>query len=149
MGSGVLLAALVVLWFVVLVPMVVTRGDARPAEAGIAPGRTLKRRRAVDPAVHADTERVAVDRDALRRTGEVAAVQRRRRPGRRRHRLRRHRRLPPARGQRLTPAGAAPGSPPVAVPARPDGTVAVRGAVAQSGSAPRSHRGGQGFKSPQ
>ena len=35
MGSGVLLAALVVLWFVVLVPMVVTRGDARPAEAGV------------------------------------------------------------------------------------------------------------------
>ena len=29
MGSGVLLAALVVLWFVVLVPMVVTRGDAQ------------------------------------------------------------------------------------------------------------------------
>ena len=71
MGSGVLLAALVVLWFVVLVPMVVTRGDARPAEAGIAPGRTLKRRRAVDPVVHADTERVAVDRDELRVTGEL------------------------------------------------------------------------------
>src|SRR5947209_938287 len=71
MGSGVLLAALVVLWFVVLVPMVVTRGDARPAEAGIAPGRTLKRRRVVDPVVHADTERVSVDRDELRVTGEL------------------------------------------------------------------------------
>jgi hypothetical protein len=71
MGSGVLLAALVVLWFVVLVPMVVTRGDARPAEAGVTPGRTLKRRRAVDPVVHADTERVAVDRDELRATGEL------------------------------------------------------------------------------
>jgi hypothetical protein len=71
MGSGVLLAALVVLWFVVLVPMVVTRGDARPAEAGVATGRTLKRRRTVDPVVHADTERVAVDRDQLRATGEL------------------------------------------------------------------------------
>src|SRR3954464_11872473 len=37
MGSGVLLAALVVLWFVVLVPMVVTRGDAHlHAGAGAA-----------------------------------------------------------------------------------------------------------------
>jgi hypothetical protein len=71
MGSGVLLAALVVLWFVVLVPMVVTRGDARPAEAGVTRGRTLKRRRAVDPVLHADTERVAVDRDQLRATGEL------------------------------------------------------------------------------
>jgi hypothetical protein len=71
MGSGVLLAALVVLWFVVLVPMVVTRGEAKPAEAGVATGRTLKRRRAVDPVVHADTERVAVDRDRLRATGEL------------------------------------------------------------------------------
>jgi hypothetical protein len=72
MGSGVLLAALVVLWFVVLVPMVVTRGDARPAGAGVADaGRTLRRRRAVDPAVHAETERVAIDRDALRSTGEL------------------------------------------------------------------------------
>jgi hypothetical protein len=72
MGSGVLLAALVVLWFVVLVPMVVTRGDARPARAAAADaGRTLPRRRAVDPVVHADTERVAVDRDVLLRTGEL------------------------------------------------------------------------------
>ena len=35
MGSGVLLAALVVLWFVVLVPMVVTRGDAQGAGWGL------------------------------------------------------------------------------------------------------------------
>ena len=34
MGSGVLLAALVVLWFVVLVPMVVTRGDAQGRPGG-------------------------------------------------------------------------------------------------------------------
>src|SRR5690242_1634469 len=72
MGSGVLLAALVVLWFVVLVPMVVTRGDARTARAGVADsGRTLRRRRAVDPVVHADTERVSIDRDELRHTGEL------------------------------------------------------------------------------
>lgn len=72
MGSGVLLAALVVLWFVVLVPMVVTRGDARTARAGVADsGRTLRRRRAVDPVVHAQTERVSVDRDELRHTGEL------------------------------------------------------------------------------
>src|SRR3954469_5181859 len=82
MGSGVLLAALVVLWFVVLVPMVVTRGDARTARAGVADsGRTLTRRRAVDPVVHAETERVAIDRDVLRTTGElqvdVHAVRRR------------------------------------------------------------------------
>ena len=82
MGSGVLLAALVVLWFVVLVPMVVTRGDAGTASAGMADsGRTLKRRRAVDPVVHAETERVAIDRDTLRSTGElqvnVHAVRRR------------------------------------------------------------------------
>jgi hypothetical protein len=82
MGSGVLLAALVVLWFVVLVPMVVTRGDSRPAGAGSAnSGRTLQRRRSVDPVVHADTERVAIDRTVLRTTGElkvdVHAVRRR------------------------------------------------------------------------
>ena len=35
MGSGVLLAALVVLWFVVLVPMVVTRGDAQGVGWGL------------------------------------------------------------------------------------------------------------------
>ena len=72
MGSGVLLAALVVLWFVVLVPMVVTRGDAQGARAELADsGRTLQRRRTVDPAVHAATERVSVDRDLLRTSGEL------------------------------------------------------------------------------
>src|SRR4051794_8955285 len=82
MGSGVLLAALVVLWFVVLVPMVVTRGDSsagRSTEAGV--GRTLQRRRTVDPAVFAETERVSVDRAALVTSGElrvdVHAVRRR------------------------------------------------------------------------
>jgi hypothetical protein len=82
MGSGVLLAALVVLWFVVLVPMVVTRGDARTSRAGVADsGRTLTRRRTVDPVVLAETERVAIDREVLRTTGElqvdVHAVRRR------------------------------------------------------------------------
>ncbi|MGY2002109.1 hypothetical protein [Blastococcus sp. SYSU DS1024] len=67
-----LLAALVVLWFVVLVPMVVTRGDAQdgwgePADSG----RTLQRRRAVDPVRHAATERVSIDREVLRTTGEL------------------------------------------------------------------------------
>jgi hypothetical protein len=72
MGSGVLLAALVVLWFVVLVPMVVTRGDAQPGQVGLADsGRTLQRRRTVDPVVHADTERVSIDRDLLRTSGEL------------------------------------------------------------------------------
>ena len=72
MGSGVLLAALVVLWFVVLVPMVVTRGDAEGGRAELADsGRTLQRRRTVDPVVHADTERVSVDRDLLRTSGEL------------------------------------------------------------------------------
>jgi hypothetical protein len=82
MGSGVLLAALVVLWFVVLVPMVVTRGDSsagRSTEAGA--GRTLQRRRTVDPAVFAETERVSIDRAALVTSGElrvdVHAVRRR------------------------------------------------------------------------
>ncbi|TFV62012.1 hypothetical protein E4P41_08375, partial [Geodermatophilus sp. DF01-2] len=82
MGSGVLLAALVVLWFVVLVPMVVTRGDAQAARtSGADSGRTLQRRRAVDPAVFAETERVSVDRAALLTSGElrvdVHAVRRR------------------------------------------------------------------------
>jgi hypothetical protein len=83
MGSGVLLAALVVLWFVVLVPMVVTRGDAHlHAGAGAADsGRTLQRRRPVDPVVHAETERVTIDRAALMSSGElrvdVHAVRRR------------------------------------------------------------------------
>ena len=72
MGSGVLLAALVVLWFVVLVPMVVTRGDAQGGRVELADsGRTLQRRRTVDPVVHADTERVAIDRDLLRTSGEL------------------------------------------------------------------------------
>jgi hypothetical protein len=71
MGSGVLLAALVVLWFVVLVPMVVTRGDASTARAEVTPGRTLQRRRAGDPVRSAETERVEVDRDLLRSTGEL------------------------------------------------------------------------------
>jgi hypothetical protein len=72
MGSGVLLAALVVLWFVVLVPMVVTRGDAQGGRAELASsGRTLQRRRTVDPVVHAPTERVEIDRDALRTSGEL------------------------------------------------------------------------------
>ncbi|SDN46057.1 hypothetical protein [Geodermatophilus sp. DSM 45219] len=72
MGSGVLLAALVVLWFVVLVPMVVTRGDSSAAGAtGADAGRTLQRRRAVDPAVFAETERVSIDRAALRTSGEL------------------------------------------------------------------------------
>jgi hypothetical protein len=72
MGSGVLLAALVVLWFVVLVPMVVTRGDSQGGRAELADsGRTLQRRRTVDPVVHADTERVSIDRDVLRTTGEL------------------------------------------------------------------------------
>lgn len=42
MGSGVLLAILVALWFVVLVPMVVTRGDLATAPA--EPMRVLRRR---------------------------------------------------------------------------------------------------------
>jgi hypothetical protein len=71
MGSGVLLAALVVLWFVVLVPMVVTRGDAQEGRAEADSGRTLQRRRTVDPVVHAATERVDIDRDALRTSGEL------------------------------------------------------------------------------
>jgi hypothetical protein len=72
MGSGVLLAALVVLWFVVLVPMVVTRGDAEGGRAELTDsGRTLQRRRTVDPVVHAATERVSIDRDALRTSGEL------------------------------------------------------------------------------
>jgi hypothetical protein len=72
MGSGVLLAALVVLWFVVLVPMVVTRGDAHGGRAELAhSGRTLQRRRTVDTVRHAATERVAIDRDALRTSGEL------------------------------------------------------------------------------
>jgi hypothetical protein len=72
MGSGALLAALVVLWFVVLVPMVVTRGDSHTARGELtSAGRTLQRRRTVDPVVIADTERVAVDREALRGSGEL------------------------------------------------------------------------------
>jgi hypothetical protein len=81
MGSGVLLAALVVLWFVVLVPMVVTRGDGHAVTGVADSGRTLQRRRAVDPVVHAETERVTIDRAALVSSGElkvdVHAVRRR------------------------------------------------------------------------
>jgi hypothetical protein len=81
MGSGVLLAALVVLWFVVLVPMVVTRGDAHERTGAVNSGRTLQRRRPVDPVVHAETERVTIDRAALVSSGElrvdVHAVRRR------------------------------------------------------------------------
>jgi hypothetical protein len=81
MGSGVLLAALVVLWFVVLVPMVVTRGDAHAGTGAANSGRTLQRRRLVDPVVHAETERVTIDRAALVSSGElkvdVHAVRRR------------------------------------------------------------------------
>ena len=82
MGSGVLLAALVVLWFVVLVPMVVTRGDSSAVRStGADAGRTLQRRRTVDPAVFAETERVSIDRAALLTSGElrvdVHAVRRR------------------------------------------------------------------------
>ncbi|WP_231502639.1 hypothetical protein [Blastococcus sp. URHD0036] len=76
-----LLAALVVLWFVVLVPMVVTRGDERKRPTASDSGRTLQRRRVVDPVVHADTERVSVDRVRLLESGElrvdVHAVRRR------------------------------------------------------------------------
>ena len=39
--------------------------------------------------------------------------------------------------------------PPVLAPGSRDGILSAEGAVAQSGSAPRSHRGGQGFNSPQ
>ncbi len=72
MGSGVLLAALVVLWFVVLVPMVVTRGDTHggrtePADAG----RTLQRRRAGSRTTAVPTEQVIVDREALLDSGEL------------------------------------------------------------------------------
>src|SRR5215204_4776864 len=85
MGSGVLLAALVVLWFVVLVPMVVTRGDAQTGQGLADSGRTLQRRRTVDPVVHAATERVSVDRELLRTSGElqvdVHALRRRTLPG--------------------------------------------------------------------
>ncbi len=71
MGSGVLLAALVVLWFVVLVPMVVTRGDSSASRAEVTRGRTLQRRRVGDPVASVATERVTVDRETLRRTGEL------------------------------------------------------------------------------
>ncbi|WP_233492332.1 hypothetical protein [Blastococcus sp. TF02A-30] len=67
-----LLAALVVLWFVVLVPMVVTRGDGQDARAELADsGRTLQRRRTVKPVVSAPTERVQIDREALVTSGEL------------------------------------------------------------------------------
>ncbi len=72
MGSGVLLAALVVLWFVVLVPMVVTRGDVQDDRTARADsGRTLQRRRTTTAVVSAETERVTIDREALLSTGEL------------------------------------------------------------------------------
>ncbi len=72
MGSGVLLAALVVLWFVVLVPMVVTRGDAQDGRMERADsGRTLQRRRSASTVVQAETERVSIDREALLTSGEL------------------------------------------------------------------------------
>src|SRR3954469_10055105 len=72
MGSGALLAALVVLWFVVLVPMVVTRGDSHSAQGELtSTGRTLQRRRTTAPVGSVDTERVVVDRDALLTSGEL------------------------------------------------------------------------------
>src|SRR3954447_17891709 len=71
MGSGALLAALVVLWFVVLVPMVVTRGDSQTGKGELtSTGRTLQRRHRSTPVTSVDTERVAVDREALRTSGE-------------------------------------------------------------------------------
>jgi len=72
MGSGALLAALVVLWFVVLVPMVVTRGDSQTGRGELtSTGRTLQRRHKATPVTSVDTERVAVDRGALRTSGEL------------------------------------------------------------------------------
>jgi hypothetical protein len=72
MGSGALLAALVVLWFVVLVPMVVTRGDSQTGRGELtSTGRTLQRRHKATPVTSVDTERVAVDREALRTGGEL------------------------------------------------------------------------------
>jgi hypothetical protein len=71
MGSGVLLAALVVLWFVVLVPMVVARGDAQDGRTAADSGRTLQRRRSVETGRHLETERVQIDREVLRTTGEL------------------------------------------------------------------------------
>ncbi len=71
MGSGVLLAALVVLWFVVLVPMVVTRGDAQGLGEPARTGRTLQRRRAGSRPGATATEQVRVDRGALFDSGEL------------------------------------------------------------------------------
>jgi hypothetical protein len=72
MGSGALLAALVVLWFVVLVPMVVTRGDSQTGRGELtSTGRTLQRRHKATPVTSVETERVAVDREALRTSGEL------------------------------------------------------------------------------
>jgi hypothetical protein len=71
MGSGVLLAALVVLWFVVLVPMVVTRGDTHGRPEPAFAGRTLQRRRAGSRTGAVPTEEVAIDRAALLDSGEL------------------------------------------------------------------------------
>ena len=71
MGSGVLLAALVVLWFVVLVPMVVTRGDTQGRTDPAYAGRTLQRRRAGSRPAAVATEQVTVDRGELWDSGEL------------------------------------------------------------------------------
>ncbi len=71
MGSGVLLAALVVLWFVVLVPMVVARGDSQGLGEPARTGRTLQRRRAGGRPLATATEQVSVDRGALFDSGEL------------------------------------------------------------------------------
>src|SRR3954462_8443456 len=71
MGSGVLLAALVVLWFVVLVPMVVTRGDTHAGVGAAHSGRTLPRRRPVAPVVHAAPARGTIARALLVSSGEL------------------------------------------------------------------------------
>ena len=72
MGSGVLLAALVVLWFVVLVPMVVTRGDTQSGRMEPAyAGRTLQRRRTGSRSAAVATEQVDVDRGELFASGEL------------------------------------------------------------------------------
>ena len=55
--------------------------DTHARVGAVNSGRTLQRRRPVDPVVHADTERVTIDRAALVSSGElrvdVHAVRRR------------------------------------------------------------------------
>ena len=146
------------------------RAAAREALAdpsGAAERPVLRRRRATRPSRRSDLPRAAAPERAAGTGAPAAPRPRRRRPhagsgrlaaqrrgrsGRRRHRFRRHRRVPAApRRQRLIEpvAPGPPGAAPVAAPERRDGKLSVEGAVAQSGSAPRSHRGGQGFNSPQ